>query len=274
MGQVDGKVVIITGAARGMGAAEAELLAREGASVLVADVLDSQAQEVARRIGDLGGTALAAHLNVTSESDWQAAVELTEKTYSRIDALVNNAGISHRVGLLDIDLESWDRVLAVNLTGPLLGMRAVVPAMRRAGVGSIVNVSSIAGLTAYPASAYSASKWGLRGLTKVGALELASSGIRVNSIHPGLIDTPMLDDAPDVLKDAFANVIPAGRSGRAEEVAPLVLFLCSDGSSYINGAEISVDGGFTAAGQMRGVLNGIQSAAGAPVALRVDSGDA
>ena len=272
MGQVDTKVVIVTGAARGMGAAEAALLAREGASVVVADILVEEARAVAADIERAGGSAVVTQLDVTSEESWAATVALTLTTFGRVDALVNNAGISHRVGLMEIDLKIWDRVMAINLTGPLLGMRAVAPAMISAGEGSIVNVSSIAGLTAYPASAYSASKWGLRGLTKVAALELAPA-LRVNSIHPGLIDTPMLNDAPVVLKEAFVEGIPAGRAGRPEEVAALVLFLCSSGSSYLNGAEIAVDGGFAAAGQMRGVLNGIERRVGAPVALKIEEVD-
>jgi 3alpha(or 20beta)-hydroxysteroid dehydrogenase len=268
MGQVDGKVVFISGAARGMGSAEAQVLAREGASVIVADILEQQAQATAARIRSDGGTASALALDVTSEQAWAAAVERVEQQFGRIDALVNNAGVSYRVGLMHGRIEDWDRVISINLTGSMLGMRAVVPIMRRRGTGSIVNVSSIAGLIGYPAAAYSVSKWGIRGLSKAGALELAPFGIRVNSIHPGLIETPMLDDAPDVMKAAFADGTPAGRAGQPEEVAALVLFLCADGSSFINGAEISVDGGFSAGGAMRGVLNGMQAAAGGPVSLR------
>ena len=268
MGQVDGKVIFISGAARGMGAAEAQLLAREGASVIVADILQAQAEATAARIRSDGGTAAALALDVTSEPAWTAAVERAEQQFGRIDALVNNAGVSYRVGLMHGRIEDWDRVISVNLTGSMLGMRAVVGVMRRGGAGSIVNVSSIAGLIGYPAAAYSASKWGVRGLSKAGALELAPFGIRVNSIHPGLIETPMLDDAPDVMKAAFADGTPAGRAGQPEDVAAVVLFLCSDGSSFVNGAEISVDGGFTAGGAMRGVLNAIEAAAGGPVALR------
>lgn len=256
MGHVEDKVVLVTGGARGMGATEAERLGREGADVIVADVLEEQAQDVADRIRVNGGNALAVVLDVTSEESWTAAVASADREFGRIDALVNNAGISYRVGLMDGTIDDWNRVLAVNLTGPMLGMRAVVPVMRRRDAGSIVNVSSVAGLAGYPASAYTASKWGLRGLSKVGALELAPSGIRVNSIHPGLIETPMIDNAPEAMKTAFAAGTPAGRAGRPEEVAALVVFLCSDGSSYINGAEIAVDGGFTAAGAMRGSSTG------------------
>lgn len=269
MGQMDGKVVVVTGAARGMGAAEAELIAREGGAVVVADVMAQQAEAVAEGLRRSGGTAVAVELDVTSESDWAAAVAAA-RDLGGLHALVNNAGISYRVGLLEADLDDWNRVMAVNLTGSLLGMRAVVPVMREHGGGSIVNVSSIAGLTAYPASAYSVSKWGVRGMTKVAALEFAPFGVRVNSVHPGIIETPMLDNAPDVMKTAFASGTPMKRMGQAHEVASAVLFLCSDGSSYMSGAELAVDGGFTAGGAFRGVLNEIETANGAPVALRTD----
>ena len=269
MGQMDGKVAVVTGAARGMGAAEAELLAREGAAVVVADVLADEAEAVADRIRRAGGTAVAVALDVTSETGWAGVVDAAE-ALGGVHALVNNAGISYRVGLLDADLDDWNQVMAVNLTGSLLGIRAVVPVMRRLGGGSIVNVSSIAGLTAYPASAYSVSKWGVRGMTKVAALEFAPLGIRVNSVHPGIIETPMLDNAPDVMKSAFASGTPMKRMGSADEVAAVVLFLCSDGSSYMSGAELAVDGGFTAGGAFRGVLNEIETATGRPVALRTD----
>lgn len=256
MGSLDGRTVIITGGARGMGAAEARMVAAEGGTVVIGDVLVDEAQVLAREIEADGGRAVAVELDVTTEEGWERIAAVATE-HGGADALVNNAGVSQRVGILDSDREGWDRVLATNLTGCMLGIRAVAPGMRDRGRGSIVNVSSIAGLVAYPAAAYSASKWGLRGLTKVAALELGPFGIRANSIHPGIIETPMIDDVTPVVRSSFASVTPLKRAGTADEVAGLVTFLCSDASSYVNGAEIAVDGGFSAGGAFQGVINQI-----------------
>ena len=256
MGSLDGRTVIITGGARGMGAAEARLIAAAGGSVVVGDVLVDEARALAREIVQEGGQAVAVELDVTNDDDWKRATAIATEL-GGADALVNNAGISERVGILDTDREGWDRVLAVNLTGCMLGMRCVAIGMRERGYGSIVNVSSIAGLTAYSSAAYSASKWGLRGLSKVAALELGPFGIRTNSIHPGIIETPLISDVTPLVRSSFAAVTPLKRVGQSDEVAELVAFLCSDASSYINGAEIAVDGGFSAGGAFQGVINEI-----------------
>ncbi|WP_377320045.1 SDR family NAD(P)-dependent oxidoreductase [Pimelobacter simplex] len=254
MGSLDGKTVIISGGARGMGAAGARLVAAEGGTVIIGDVLIEQAQALADEIEQAGGRAVAVELDVTREPDWEHVTGVATDL-GGADALVNNAGVSQRVGILDTERDGWDQVLAINLTGCMLGIRAVAPGMCARGRGSIVNISSIAGLVAYSSAAYSASKWGLRGLTKVAALELGPRGVRANSIHPGIIDTPLIDDVTPLVRTSFAATTPLKRPGQAGEVAGLVAFLCSDASSYINGAEIAVDGGFSAAGSFQGVLN-------------------
>jgi 3alpha(or 20beta)-hydroxysteroid dehydrogenase len=241
MGRLEGKVAIITGGARGQGAAEGRLFAAEGARVVLADVLDDEGRATAEAIGD---AARYVHLDVTDEAQWQAAVEAAEAAFGPVTVLVNNAGILHFQALDRTTLEDFDRVLRVNVHGVFLGMKAVTPSMVRAGGGSIVNISSTAGLQGLPRfGAYVASKWAVRGLTKTAAIDLGVKGIRVNSVHPGGIDTPMIagtsGDAP------FYKRLPVPRMGSADEAARAVLFLASDDASYISGAELAVDGGAT-----------------------------
>ncbi len=243
-------VAIITGAARGQGAEEARALVRAGWSVLLTDVLEEEGEGVALELQLSGGDAHFERLDVRSETQWASAVAEAERRWSRCDALVNNSGILDRNGIQSLSIDDWHRVLDVNLTGPMLGIRAVAPLMRAAQGGSIVNVSSSAGMIAYPGAAYTASKWGLRGLTKSAAAELGPYGIRVNSIHPGYIVTPLTAAGDPHFLRASTNAAALGRAGTPEDVAPLVVFLCSPGSEFITGAEITVDGGSVAAGQM------------------------
>ena len=236
MGRVDNKVALITGGARGIGAASAQMLIAEGACVLIGDILDDVGTALAE---DLGDAARYVHLDVTSASDWTAAVGTALDGFGTLNVLVNNAGIVQLGPLKTLDVDRWQKVLDVNLTGPMLGTKTVIGPMIAAGGGSIINVSSIEGLrgAAYVHS-YVASKWGLRGLTKSSALELASSNIRVNSIHPGFIRTPMTEHLPEDMVTA-----PLGRPGTPDEVATFVVLLASDESSFSTGSEYVVDGG-------------------------------
>jgi 3alpha(or 20beta)-hydroxysteroid dehydrogenase len=239
-GRVDGKVVLITGGARGMGAAHARLLAAEGARVLIADVLADDGAALAAELGD--DRARFVPLDVTDPDAWDRAVREIVEAEGRIDVLVNNAGIGARGRVDDIAVADWDRIIAINLTGPLLGMRAVAPAMRAAGGGSMINISSTAGLRGLPnAVGYVASKWGVRGLSKAAALDLGGDGIRVNSVHPGIIRTPLTAGA-----DERPAHVALHRIGEAEEVSELVLYLASDASRFVTGAEFVIDGGETA----------------------------
>ena len=236
MGRVEGKVVLISGGARNIGGASARMLVAEGAKVVIGDLLDEEGQALADELGD---AARYVHLDVTSETDWAAAVALTVAEFGRLDVLFNNAGIFNGGQLQRYKREQWQEMLDVNLTGAFLGMQAAADAMIAAGGGSIINTSSIEGLRGTPwAHGYVASKWGLRGLTKSAAMELAPHGIRVNSLHPGRIRTPATDAMPDDLIP-----IPLGRPGLPEEVATFALFLASDESSFATGAEFVMDGG-------------------------------
>ena len=239
-GRVAGKVVVVTGAARGMGRADAEALAAEGAAVWAVDVLDEEGDAFAR---STQGVAYA-HLDVTKQEDWARLADRLRERGGRLDALVNNAGVAARGRLPDVEQDEWQRAFAVNVTGPLLGMQALHPLMRPGA--SIVNVVSIAGLAGHAAAAYTASKWALRGLSRTAALEFGEQGIRVNAIFPGLIDTPLMAGASPRFADAAVAETPLGRAGLVTDVAPLVVYLVSDESSFMNGAEIAVDGGLTA----------------------------
>ena len=243
MGRLNERVCLITGGARGQGAAEAELFAAEGATVWLTDVLDSDGQAVATRIG---GTY--RHHDVRDPDAWAALVEEIVTTHGRLDVLVNNAGIFRTGRLFEIEPSEFQEVMDVNCLGVFLGMRAVAPTMREAGRGAIVNISSVAGLNASAgAFAYGTSKWAVRGMTKTAAVELGRRGVRVNSIHPGLIETDMLHQVPGYAdSDRMVRRVPLGRVAEAREVANLALYLVSDESSYSTGMEFVVDGGISA----------------------------
>jgi 3alpha(or 20beta)-hydroxysteroid dehydrogenase len=246
MSSLDGKVAIVTGAARGMGAAEVRRLHGAGATVVAADILD---EDGAALVESLGARASYLHLDVTSEEAWFAAVEQVEREFGHLDVLVNNAGILKFNALADTPLAEFREVLDVNLVGTFLGMKAAIPAMKRAGGGSIVNISSTEGLAGTVfCGAYTASKFGVRGITKVAAIEYGADKIRVNSVHPGGIDTPMTRAVMDEEGRKYVGKRVAGlkRMGEADEVAGVVLFLAGDDSSYCTGAEFVVDGGVTA----------------------------
>ncbi len=246
MGLLEGKVAIITGAGsrRGQGAAEAAMFAAEGAqAVVVADLASSDGREVA---GQLAGVGRFHELDVTDADGWQQLAAHVLSEFGRIDCLVNNAGIWLAKGVLETSPEEYRRVIEVNQTGAFLGMWAVAPHMRAAGRGSIVNISSNAGLRGGGMPhAYAASKWAVRGMSRAAAWELAPFGIRVNAVCPGVIDTPMIEGGSEVLEH-LASICPAGRVGTPEEVARLVTFLASDASSFVSGAEVAIDAAFTA----------------------------
>jgi 3alpha(or 20beta)-hydroxysteroid dehydrogenase len=254
-----GRTFVVTGAARGQGAAEAELLVSEGARVIGADVLDDEGMAVADRLTAAGpGTMEYRHLDVSGEQGWAGlAAHLAD---GPVHGLVNNAGVPYRARLADMDVAGWDRVIGINLTGTMLGMRTLAPLMPADGTASIVNIGSIAGLQAHHALAYTVSKWGLRGLTKVAALELAPRGIRVNAVHPGPIDTPISAGADPVFLRVTVEQTLLGREGQPAEVAHLVVFLLSDLASYITGAEIPVDGGHTSHGGTKPIVDALARA--------------
>jgi NAD(P)-dependent dehydrogenase (short-subunit alcohol dehydrogenase family) len=248
--RVPGKVALISGGARGMGAAEARLFAREGAQVVVGDILEAEGKAVEADIAAKGGQAAFVRLDVTREADWHEAVALAERRFGKLDVLVNNAGIGAVGRIEDTTLDAWERVMSVNATGVFLGTKAVIAAMRRAGGGSIVNISSQLGLVGMDDSSpqYTASKGAVRLLTKTTALQYARDGIRANSVHPGPIVTPMTERRradPETYRRMLLR-IPLGRYGEPEEVAYAVLYLASDESAFVTGSELVIDGGWTA----------------------------
>ena len=242
MNRFEGKVALVTGGSRGMGAATVRRLHSEGASVVVADILDDDGKALADELGD---RVRFMHLDVVSEEQWQDAIAQTEREFGKLDVLVNNAGILKFNALTDVPLEEFRQVIDVNLTGVFLGMKHAIPAMKRAGKGAIVNVSSTEGMAATLfCGAYTASKFGVRGITKAAALEYAADNIRANSVHPGGMDTPMTRAVMDESGRKYvASKVPMKRMGTPEDVAGVIAFLASDDAAYTTGAEVLIDGG-------------------------------
>ena len=250
--RLEGKVAIITGGANGMGAEECRIFAREGAKVVIADVMEEEGRQVEAEIAESGGDAVFMRLDVTSEPNWEDALEATLSRYGKLDILVNNAGISGTHHPDTLSTEAWDTFMDINAKGVFLGMKTVIPQMQEAGGGSIVNISSISGIVGQNVihMGYNASKGAVRIVTKSAAVQYAEDGIRVNSVHPGAMPPMRSSSAardPEMRGNMVNSAVPMRRVGRVEEVGYAVLFLASDEASYITGAELVVDGGFTAA---------------------------
>jgi 3alpha(or 20beta)-hydroxysteroid dehydrogenase/cyclopentanol dehydrogenase len=250
MGRLDGKVALISGGARGQGATETRLFVHEGAKVVFGDILDDEGKKLEVDLRATGAEATFVHLDVTNEASWQEAVATAERTYGKLNVLVNNAGILNRKRVEETTEDELDLILAVNLKGVFLGTKHALPAMRRAGGGSIINISSIAGLVGSPqgSPSYTSTKGGVRLFTKSTAVQHAPENIRCNSIHPGPIETPMIQDSlddPAQLEERLQR-IPLGRIGSVDDVAYGVLYLASDESSFVTGSELVIDGGVTA----------------------------
>jgi NAD(P)-dependent dehydrogenase (short-subunit alcohol dehydrogenase family) len=250
MGRLDGKVALISGGARGQGAAETRLFVREGASVVFGDILDAEGRQVEADIRTAGGAATYVHLNVTNEADWRAAVTTAVQQYGKLNVLVNNAGILLRGRIEETSEDDWDRIMAVNVKGVFLGTKHAIPAMRQAGGGSIINISSTAGLVGSPGetAAYTATKGAVRLFTKATAVQHARDNIRCNSVHPGPIATDMIKEMLEnqAQWEQRLRRLPMGRVGRPEDIAYGVLYLASDEASFVTGSELVIDGGTTA----------------------------
>ena len=248
MGRLEGKVALISGGARGLGAAESRLFAREGSNVVIGDLLDDDGRLVEEEIRSSGGHAIYVHLDVTKGADWRLAVEAAGGSYGKLDVLVNNAGIFLESGIEDTTEEEWDRVMSVNVKGVFLGTRAAIPAMRNAGGGSIIDISSTGGLIANSRgyAAYIASKGAVRLFAKVTAMLHAKDNIRCNSLHPGLTRTPMTQHLLESPGFDEPELVPLGRIGTPQDIAYGALYLASDESSFVTGSELVVDGGATA----------------------------
>ncbi|WP_183093351.1 SDR family NAD(P)-dependent oxidoreductase [Nocardioides stalactiti] len=244
MGRLDNKVAIVTGGAMGQGAAIARAYVAEGAKVVIADIAKEQGQALA---DELGGNAHFAHHDVSDPASWASLVEDTNERFGPVNVLANNAGLLRFGRIEEMSLEEFQLLVNVNQAGVFLGMQAVSRTMRKNGGGSIINASSVEGLAGMPScTAYAATKWAIRGMTKCAAMELGPKGVRVNSVHPGMIDTPMTRvHGGDAAMEFGASRVPLRRVGHPEDIAPVYVFLASDESSYINGAEIAVDGGVT-----------------------------
>ncbi|CUV02836.1 3-oxoacyl-[acyl-carrier protein] reductase [hydrothermal vent metagenome] len=247
--RLENKVALISGGARGMGAVEAKMFVKEGAKVVIGDVLDEDGKQTEAEINEAGEECVFVHLDVTDETAWQDAVAAAVDRFGKLDILVNNAGIARINNVEDTTSDEWDLVMDINAKGVFLGTKATIPEIRKAGGGSIVNISSIAGLTGGRTSSYAASKGAVRLLTKSSAIQYAGEGIRCNSVHPGVIETPMT--TPIMLntqesRDLNASRHPLGRVGQPEDIAYGVLFLASDESSFMTGSELVIDGGLTA----------------------------
>ena len=247
--RLENKVAMISGGARGMGAVEARLFAKEGAKVIIGDMLEEEGRRVEAEINETGDECVFVLLDVTNEDAWQRAVNLAVSRFGKLDILVNNAGIYRAHDVLETSSDEWDQVMAVNAKGVFLGTKYAIPEMRKAGGGSIVNISSVAGLVGSKlTSAYTASKGAVRLLTKSTAIQYASEGIRANSIHPGTIETPMTEGllADETTREDRMNRTPLGRLGQPEDVAYGALYLASDEASFVTGSELVIDGGRTA----------------------------
>ena len=247
--RVAGKVALISGGARGIGGAAARLLAREGAAVVIGDLLEDEGRATESQITNSGGRALFVSMDVTIEEDWRRAIGAAVRAYGKLDVLVNNAGISGRTTVEETSADLWDRVMAVNAKGVFLGTKLAIPVMRRAGGGSIINISSIYGLVGSDSGvSYHASKGAVRIFTKSAAIQYAKDGIRVNSVHPGFVDSPMTEShhALPEIREARLAATPLGRMGLPDDIASGILYLASDESSFVTGSELVIDGGMTA----------------------------